>query len=508
MFRSEKYSLIGGGMKKLNIADLAKHQATLGVRVRMYDNDWAEFLEGEIKKQFHEKTAEQIVKMLDTSMNIFRRIVREICSVYREAGTRKITGAERKIQEELDALYNDLHIDQVMQVAHRYSKAATMSFILVRYAHADNGEGKLILRVLAPEQVIVEQDPEEPTKMGLFGYATTVETKDKKNIILWTIYTATERWFADSKGEPLSVDPRTGEIYDTDNVYGIIPAVAFPCEYQVRDFWNINWNRDAAEANIKIGLLNTYMNYLVKTQSFKQIVINSDHVSDEVKTAILDPLFPLLLAGGGSASTLDLNTQLGAIDQVIQGKVAAIANNYGISAQNFTLTTQAASGFSLKIANQSLQDIRAADIPLCSMVEQSLYRAIATVAEAEGIASFDPDATVAFNPGEFSWPEEWATERNRWEFEFANGIASPVDYIVANDPQLTREDAIAKIVKRQDEMKMLKPKMSPWEMIAAQMSGAETPAIGGSATSALAVEAMRNVTPPKEAIVPEAGSNA
>jgi hypothetical protein len=460
----------------------------------MYDNDWVDLLRKEIKAQFHEKTYPNVVKMLDTSMNIFRRIVREICTVYREPGERKIKDASENVQKDFEEFIGKMLIDQTMQVAHRYAKAATCSFILVRRV---TNEERLILRVLTPDQVYVEVDADDPTKMTLFAYVADITDSKGKKKSIWTAYTDDERWFCDDAGRILTQDKlieafgaeRAAEIIAAEfkNIYELIPAVAFPSEFQIRDFWNDNWNRDAADANKMIGLLTTYENYLVKTQSFKQIVLTVDEISESLKDGVLDPLFPIILKGQGQANTLDLNTALESIDQVIRGKVAGIANNYGISQENFTLTTQAASGFSLKIANQSLQDIRSSDIPLCSSIERALYRIIAKVAFVEDLGTFPLDGIITFNPGEVSWPEEWTTEQSRWVFEFSNGISSPVDYVISRDPQKSRADALKEILENQAEIKKLKPTMSPWEMIADQMTSGAAAMGAGPALASLSL---------------------
>lgn len=443
-------------MKDINVGASVKLRAAIKNRVAMFDNDWSDQLDDELKKQFHEKTYGKIVKMADTSMNIFRRIVREICTVYREPAERIVRDAPDNTQEAVAKLFAKMRIDQTMQVAHRYAKAATCSFIFVRAIAG----GRLVLRVLTPDQVYVETDQDDPTKMTLFAYQSDIVDSKGRPKAIWIAYTESERWYCDHKGKALDKDPRDDAEYDSANMFGVVPAVAFPAEFQVRDFWNESWNRDAFEANLKIGLLNTYMNYLVKTQSFKQITLNADKVSEELKDQILDPLFPLVLSGQATASVLDLNTQLSSIDQVIRGKVAAIANNYGISNENFTLTTQAASGFSLKIANQALQDIREADIPLCASVEQALFRVIAKMSEG-----LPEDGELQFNPGEVSWPEEWTTEQARWEFEFKHGVSSPVDYLLKRDPQLDRAAAIKLIQERSEETKSLKPRVSAWGIL-------------------------------------------
>ena len=472
-------------MKDLALGSTAPLRVNLKRRVDMFDNDWGDQLDEELHKQFHEKTYPKVKLMEDTSMNIFRRIVREICSVYKEPSVRALKGASPEQQESANVFFRKIKLDQTMQVAHRYAKAATISFIVVRPI---NEEGEIVLRVLTPDQVYVEANPEDPSEMTLFAYSTEVSDPKGKQSTIWIAYSQTERWLCDAKGNALTKDPRTDQEYDMENSYGVIPAVAFPAEFQVRSFYSPSWNRDAAEANLKIGLMLTYMNYLVKTQSFKQITINAESVAETLKDQILDPLFPLMLSGGATATTLDLNTQLGAIDQVIRGKVSAIANNYGISNENFTLTNQAASGFSLKIANQALQDIREADIPLCASVEQELFEVLAKVSGRipEGVE-------VQFNPGEVTWPEEWTTEEARWNFEFKNGLASPVDYLLAKDPQKSREEAAAYIKTRQAEIRALKPTMSAWDLVAGgdvtgaavDAPGAGMPA-GGNAGLALA----------------------
>ena len=488
-------------MKDLNISTTNQLRTDLGLRVQMYDNDWLKQLDDELKRQFHEKTYPKVKLMEDTSMNIFRRIVREICSVYKEPAERVIKDASADLQEKANALFRRLRMDQTMQVAHRYAKAATVSFILVRPV---GDQGEVVLRVLTPDQVYVESDPEAPSRLTLFAYSTDITDKEGKPRTIWTAYTDTERWLTDNTGKMLTDDPRTGEVYETENIYGIVPAVAFPAEFQIRSFYNPNWNRDAAEANLKIGMFLTYLGYLVKTQSFKQITVSADNIDPSLGDQILDPLMPFLLQGGATATTLDLNTQLGAIDQVIRGKVSAIANNYGISAENFSLTTQAASGFSLKIANQALQDIREADIPLCASVEQRLYDILAKITE-----ELPEGAEVQLNPGEVSWPEEWTTEEARWTFEFKNGLSSPVDYLLARDPQKSREEAVTYIKTRQAEIRQLKPTMSAWELVAG-MGGDQT-APTGSTTPAggnpgLALTAVADPAKPVDQGAPAQGA--
>jgi hypothetical protein len=303
--------------------------------------------------------------------------------------------------------------------------------------------------------------------MNSFAYRVQVKKGHNQNIEVWVTYTDDKIALCNSEGKPLSKNPfKDGEPVEFANKYGMIPVVAFHAETPLDGFWNPHFSKDAYEANLKIGMLNTYGNYLVKTQSFKQIVISADHIEDELKGQILDPLFPLKLSEGATATTLDLNTRLEAIESYIRNKIFGIANNYGISAENFSLSGQRSSGFAIKISNHALEEIREADIPLCSSVEENLYRIIARINNVERAhTSLPEDDRITFKPGEVCFPEEWDTEQKRWEFEFMHGISNQVDYLLTRNKGMTREQAIIQLKMIARETDSFRPKKTALEVL-------------------------------------------
>lgn len=438
----------------IRLMDQEVQRNILGDRLSMYENDWDVLLEKELHKQFVTETAERIKLMLDTSMNIFRRIIRDICTVYKENAKRQLSTGD---SERWDEINKSLQLDVILGEAHRLSKACTISFLHVR---AIPGTEKLRVSIITPDQAHVETDGADPLMMKSFSYCVREKDKNGKEIEAWVYYDNKRMLFLNASGERIG-NPFNDTVVTGENKYGLIPVVPFHCTHPVNTFFRVNWNKDAYRANMIIGVLNTYMNYLVKTQSFKQITLTGTNISEQVKNGILDPSFPLALDEGATAGTLDLNTQLGAIDAVIRGKVAAIANNYGISNENFTLTGQPASGFSLRVANRSLEEIRQADIPLCAEVEKALYKVIARINNSEFPGRNLPEnAEIIFNPGEVEYPLTWEEQEKRWNFEFTNGIANAVDYLIYKDPQITREEAEKRLVALSQENSRLKPKLS------------------------------------------------
>lgn len=398
--------------------------------------------------------------MIDCSQNIFRRIIRETCTVYKEGLTRELiaTGNDG-VGEPIEVprykeILSETDFEWKMAEAQRLAKAAWVCFLRPRVLE-DTGEMRL--EIITPEIAHVDLDREDPLKIVGFGYLVTGIDKKKQYIECWVYYTDEQIRYLDASGREIE-NPFSDDL-DTENRYGVIPVVPYFCTAPVLGFWDLNWNYDAVRANYIIGVLNTYVNYLVKTQSFKQVVF-SGQVGPAVLSAISDPSYPFVLPSGATAATLDLNTQLGAIDQVIRGKIAAIANNYGISNENFTVTGNIASGYSLRIANRALEEIRSFDKTVAWKCEKGLFDLIRLMNNMDGGEEIPENVELKWNPGEMEYPPTMAEEQSRWEFEFKNGIRNQIDYLIKEDPELTRDDAMEQLQQVKEEMKELKPEKS------------------------------------------------
>ena len=447
------------------IADGDSTRATLGERISIYRNDWEDYLDKELGRQFVEETKESIKLMIDCSQNIFRRIIRETCTVYKNGIKRELLsagagpGSEPVENPRYDEVMAQMDLDWKMAEAHRLAKASWVSFLRPRMLMAT---GEMRMEIITADEAHVDLDTEDPLKMTGFGYHVHARDKKGKWTDCWVYYTEEQIRYLDMSGREIE-NPFSDDI-DTTNPYGIIPVVPFFATAPVMGFWDLNWNYDAVRANYVIGVLNTYMNYLVKTQSFKQIVLTAS-AGKETLGAILDPLSPIVLPENATAATLDLNTQLGAIDQVIRGKISAIANNYGISNENFTITGDVASGFSLKVANRALEEIRAADKTVALKTEKELFDVIRIVNNTSGVEAIPEELELKWDPGEIEYPPTMQEEQARWEFEFGHGIKNQIDYLIHENPELSREDAMLQLQQIKEENVDLKPTRSPLEMM-------------------------------------------
>ncbi len=404
--------------------------------------------------------------MLDTSQNIFRRIVRETCTVYNGPVVRELikpTQIDGKAEPVDVPVYPErlrqMDFDWRLAEAQRIAKAAWVCFLRPRVL---SETGEMRLDIITPDMAHVDLSADDPMKMVGFGYLVRGKDKTGAERECWVYYTDEEVLYLDGTG--VEIENPFSDDLDVENPYGRIPVIPFFCTSPTIEFWDLHWNKDAVRANYIIGVLNTYINYLVKTQSFKQIAFGGN-VTAELMSAIADPLFPIVLPTGATAATLDLNTQLGAIDDVIKGKVMAIANNYGISNENFNITGSIASGYSLKVANRALEEIREQDKLVAQKVEVELFDLIRLINNTDGDELIPEELELRWNPGEIEYPPSMQEEQSRWEFEFRNGITNAIDYLIGKDPELTREEAMEILQRVKDEAKELRPEKSVLDQV-------------------------------------------
>lgn len=468
---SELYPLEGGA-QVIKPGDQDARRARMARKVQVYENDWKDILTEELTRQFAAETAQYIKLMLDTSQNIFRRIIRETSTVYMNGVTRGLLTPEGEDIEspEFADLVDLWKLDWMLAEAQRMAKAASICFIRVRSIPADK---RLQLELMSPDVVHVELRDDNPLEMKSFSYIATGTDAQGRPLKCWVYYDKDQRLFLAENGRNLGRNPFSDDPADSDprNKYGVIPVIPYHAAAPSRGFWREKVNEDAYDANLVIGVLATYLSYLVKTQSFKQIVFTRGETGDALDKSLLngisDPLFPFVIPFGSTAATLDLNAQVGQIDAVIRGKVAAIANNFGISNENFTLSGNVASGFSLRVANRALEEIRRADKEVAYETERQLFNLMRLMQNMDyaSEATIPDTAELDWNPGEIEYPPTWEEEEARWRFEFEFDVANAVDYLIKADPDLTRDEAIEKIKQVADENKTIKPQTPLTDML-------------------------------------------
>jgi hypothetical protein len=120
----------------------------------------------------------------------------------------------------------------------------------------------------------------------------------------------------------------------------------------------------------------------------------------------------------------------------------------------------------LRVANRALEEIREADLPVCAEVERQLFDMIRLVNNLDFAGDDIPeDVTLRWNPTEVAYPPTPEEEQADWTFKFENALASKVDYLIAHDPEMTREEAMEQLQQVKADNAALEPEKSPLDLM-------------------------------------------
>ena len=132
-------------------------------------------------------------------------------------------------------------------------------------------------------------------------------------------------------------------------------------------------------------------------------------------------------------------------------KQAAVTNGLPAATMNTEVTEE--SGVSRIVGNRELEEMRADDVALFTEYERQLFDVFRTVWNVHNPdRQMSVDAVFQINFADPK-PSMTATEQiSNWERLMGLGLASPVDIILERDPDLTREEAKARLLMIRDEM--------------------------------------------------------
>tara|TARA_R100000329_G_C7550029_1_gene194343 strand:- start:199 stop:795 length:597 start_codon:yes stop_codon:yes gene_type:complete len=96
------------------------------------------------------------------------------------------------------------------------------------------------------------------------------------------------------------------------------------------------------------------------------------------------------------------------------------------------------SGVAIKLNNLELMESREDAVEKFRQLEKHIYKIEKQIALAETGINMPDNIFINFTEIEFPDPEN---ERNKWDWLFSNNLATPVDYLMSKDAELTREGA-------------------------------------------------------------------
>lgn len=373
-------------------------------------------------------------KINPVSLNLVKKIIHALAMVYLRDAVRSVDGTEQD-----KAILAEIETSAAMPVKMKQANrmAKLLGTILLRPVWRN---GRMDLDVLTPDVLDVEtgDTPHDLQAVQVTHYSPTGDA----NEVTYSLWTPESVQIVDANGRRVS---------EEENPYGCLPFV--PCWGRpVSDFF---WQRGAADLILvqdAVSRLLTQAAHTIDYQTSSVCFVKGmeGRTTDDLT---LGPGSFVGLPPGGEIGFVSPQAAIEKIMAVVDYlmKQAAVTNGLPAATMNTEVTEE--SGVSRIVGNRELEEMRADDVALFTEYERQLFDVFRTVWNVHNPdRQMSVDAVFQINFADPK-PSMTATEQiSNWERLMGLGLASPVDIILERDPDLTREEAKARLLMIRDEM--------------------------------------------------------
>jgi len=399
------------------------------LRYEMYNDNYREQIIWKLGEIYRAFSQLKLDVQINDNYNIYKQVVNAISNVYS-------FGVDREFDNDaIGELYNKLRINKTMAQANRYLNA--FNDLLIQVSWDDKKQQpKIMLRL--PHNTEVEWEQNEVKSVKYF-----VEMTDD-NEELWAYWSDEEHYYV-LRGKEADKKIAIKDNEEMVNPFGTLPFVFMHNGWRDENFWDMFTGDDLTGGTIDMAVHLTFLNHLIKTQSFKQLVGKGDNVG-ELLGQVLDPLSVLTLTGQNTEiDVLDLQANYEQLHKVAQDLANNIAVNYGISPSQFRMTGSVSSGFALQMENMKLDRFTVEQQQDFKVYEQELFGMIKMVSDYYGSSLGDGDMFVDFV--EPNYPTSESEQLTIDQTKIDMGLTKTVDIMIKRNPDLTEEEAKALVAE-------------------------------------------------------------
>lgn len=404
-------------------------------RYSILGDDYDEYLRSAIRDRFGSVTyaSWEVEKYLDKSANVYKYICGLLSVVYLEPPQRTFS------VESDDELYRQVvdvqDLDAAMEQVNLVTTACNECFVRPVFR-----KERIDIDIIPPYDVEVESDGPVLTA---FCYPVRIGEE--------TFY-----YYWDDEHH-IAFDERLNIVDEKIHGYGEIPIVTYRRMRPIVGFWLGFSGQDLVHCFLDQTIHRSWINRVGHIQSFQQVYREEDEgLGDAIGQSQLDPTFGPDSIPRGKYRTLNLNTDVRKQLEVAEAKLQRTAANWHISSDALNQTTHT-SGVARLLSYSSLLEHRRRTIKYYRPVDKRLMRLQCAIWNVDGSGEkFSEDP----RPGiDYAEPELIATQLDRinlLEKEIQQGVRSPVDYVMRNNPDLEfRSDALDVIKRNLDESRVV-----------------------------------------------------
>lgn len=371
-------------------------------------------------------------------INIVRKIVDKRAAVYVDAPYRNFEGMSQDVGA---AIYAAAGANTIFKKANRLTKLCKTACLQVGW----NGS-RITLSTVTPNILdVVYDDPENPTRI------LVTHPGERYEDTTYSDWTATTWQRLDYRGRAIPITGNPSGV----NPYGVLPFVPL-FDHSPDDQFFLRGGDDLIEAQraINVALVNLWR--AIELQSHGQAWASGMPTSEFLELLKTGPNQMINLPENGKFGFAAPETP---IEGVLKGiefliKQTAVAND--LAANVFELNPRAESGAAKQAESRDLIEARADDVELWRVYETRAFDIIKRVVNTHQPGTIPEAARISVDFGDM--PESLAdTARlNNYQQRLDLGIWSPVDVLIADNPDIrSREDAMKLLQKRREEASVL-----------------------------------------------------
>jgi hypothetical protein len=436
------------------LADMER-QEEAQAKLDLYHDDYEDIIRAKIKELFHPDNYSRLYYHVNQSQNILKRVINEISTVYKAPARRDFNGDER-YQEIIDRARLDIKLKKI----NRYTNLLNETLLRISVRG-----GSIAYDIITPNIVTIIQNEIDPTKADAIIYRLTRNNTIGDDQIFYYYWDVLGNHYIldkDFRINSIIYDAMASQgdpawyPYRDEEGKPVLPFVIFHREEPEDSFWDQTSGRDLINATVMIGIKMTLFDYYFKVASFKQPYIIGDEISVPSKQ-ILDPLTVFQAKGeGAQIGLLDMQINLDQLKDALIFQINSIINNYGISADQWSLSISEISGRALKIRNRALLEIRQEQIPYYRDYEKEIFEKTKIINNAHF-----PDKPIkaekfSVDFGEIEFPEDPEEELRLDAKRLKLGLISLGQFYQKYNPDVDEKEGEKIIIENLNKLRKLR----------------------------------------------------
>ena len=422
------------GMTLYNSATQAR-KAETAKKLNFYFDQQLERLEEQLAELFSEPE-----KMVKVSLNIVRKVITNLATVYFQPPVRSLENATEKDEQAFKQILEQSAFDVKLKQGQRICKLC--GTILLRPVFRNNA---IALDILTPNilDVICGDSPEKLEKVLITDYGTSDSIQDTE-YKLWSVETFQR------------IDYRGNVIEEQPNPYKVLPFI--PCfDYPPpgSNFWLSNFE-SLISIQEAINLQAVSLQHTIFHQSWGVGYVKSGSNGGSSLKVDAGTLVELPTDGeiGFVSQQSEIEAAVHALDQLIRWACVA----QGLSSATMATDPKTQSGISKAWDNKELSEIRADDVALWRQYEKQLFNLIRIVHNTHNPGNKISDkATLSIDFADVAKAATSAKEQTATDdLKILQGVLSPVDIVMRDNPDIeSREDALSHLLTIKQELQEL-----------------------------------------------------